>query len=292
MQQICTIDTDRELICGRFEVLGLLTEGQKNPVYLVSDESQRASLRSLQILTAARIFSNLPANIREYLHQEVSVSEQLRHANIVSLYEVVESNGLSILTMEYVPGISFQNCSEKLFLTSFQILNLSIQLFGALSFFHSHGISHGKLGPQHVTIRNDGVLKVALWAERLPADSSQALDCAAANQMCLDLLSQPASLLEGSSGRRLRSSLLTLLEDHSEIDSQTRYQSLIRLIDTHNALEQNPVLTSTSLEAILDHSSRIRASQSITVVLILGCIVSAMVVLLAHFGEQLCILFC
>ncbi len=286
-------DDTQPLICGRFVILDILSGLNENPIYLLSDESQRKSLRSLQILTAARIFAELPPRIRKYLQGELTLSKEIRHPNIVSVYELVEGDGACVFNMEYVPGLSIENCRDKLLLSSYHVLNVAIQLYSTLAFLHAKALSHGHLDSANVMIRNDGTVKILFWGTRIPANQEKTLDCQVASRLCLDLLATQASLLEGVDGRTLRGQLTEVLETFAEEDKDgyaaTCYQTLMSL--QQRCLPQDPesLVSGQSLDSIIIHSSRIRASQSITAVLILWCIVSAFLVILAIFGERLCI---
>ncbi|MBV8867563.1 MAG: protein kinase, partial [Acidobacteriaceae bacterium] len=91
--------------------------------------------------------------------REAKAASALNHPNIVTIHEVVRSEGCSAIVMELVNGTSL----AKLRGTSLgidEVLSIGAQLGRALAVAHANGIIHGDIKPENIMLREDGYVKV------------------------------------------------------------------------------------------------------------------------------------
>lgn len=98
---------------------------------------------------------------RERFVIEAKASAKLHHDNIVSVYSFGQSDGLTYLVMEYIPGSNIRDLVTKKGPLSIEdTLTYAIQLASALEHINANGIVHRDIKPSNVLITNDGVVKV------------------------------------------------------------------------------------------------------------------------------------
>ncbi|SIN75073.1 serine/threonine protein kinase [Singulisphaera sp. GP187] len=96
---------------------------------------------------------------RERFQREAEAVAALRHANVVQIYDVGESEGRPYFTMEFIAGGSLAEAAKPT--TPRQAASLLLSLSGALHAAHSAGIIHRDLKPANVLLDEDGTPKIS-----------------------------------------------------------------------------------------------------------------------------------
>lgn len=92
--------------------------------------------------------------------QEVEVSGQLDHRNIIKVIKAGAFNEHIFLVMEYVAGLSLDEYCEKKNLTTENKLHLFAQICAAMEHAHSRKVIHRDLKPENIMVTADGQVKV------------------------------------------------------------------------------------------------------------------------------------
>ena len=138
---------------GRYEVRSPLGAGAMGDVYLAQDTILGRQV-ALKILPPE--FAADADRMRRFVLEAKSASA-LNHPNIITIYEVGETNDANFIAMEYIEGKTLNN-HGSLSLTA--ALDVATQLASALQAAHSAGIVHRDIKPQNVMIRPDGFVKI------------------------------------------------------------------------------------------------------------------------------------
>ncbi|WP_372369993.1 protein kinase [Candidatus Uabimicrobium sp. HlEnr_7] len=92
--------------------------------------------------------------------QEVEVSGQLDHQNIVKVIKAGSFNKHIYLVMEYVSGLTLDCYCQEKSLNCAEKIELFIRICRAMGYAHSQKVIHRDLKPENIMVTNDGQVKI------------------------------------------------------------------------------------------------------------------------------------
>lgn len=138
---------------GRYEILGTLGEGGFATVYRARDTALGRQI-ALKVL-----LPHLAADptIRQRFLTEASVIARLRHANIVTVYDVGEVGGQPYFTMELIEGHTLAALvRDGQGLPLSQVVHILTGLAAALDYLHAAGLVHRDIKAANVMLETSG----------------------------------------------------------------------------------------------------------------------------------------
>ena len=141
---------------GHYEIVQRLGSGGMGEVYLARDE-RLARLVALKILPT--YFVSDAERLRRF-QTEARAASALNHANILTVYEVGESDDVHFISTEYIDGQTIRELIADDSLTLGETLDIVNQLLSGLSAAHAAGIVHRDIKPDNVMRRKDGTVKI------------------------------------------------------------------------------------------------------------------------------------
>ena len=125
-------------------------------------------------------FAGDPHYVRRF-QQEARAASSLNHPNIVTVYEIGETEGVLFIAQERVVGETNRQRLMRGRVGMGEIPEIAIQAAAALGAAHSAGVVHRDIKPENIMIRPDGLVKVldfglARFVERPTATGSASLD--------------------------------------------------------------------------------------------------------------------
>jgi serine/threonine protein kinase/Tfp pilus assembly protein PilF len=145
-------------------------------VYLAEDSRLDRKV-ALKVLPAA--FTQNPDRVRRF-EREARAASALNHPNILTIYEIGQTEGLHFIATEFVEGVTLRQQILGARMSLAETLSVVAQVASALSATHASGIVHRDIKPENVMLRPDGLVKVLdfglakLTENRSPAGDSQA----------------------------------------------------------------------------------------------------------------------
>ena len=131
----------------RYEILQLLGEGGMGSVY-------RARDREVNRIVALKVIRpELTGNaaILDRFKQELVLSHQVTHKNVIRIYDLGDADGLKFITMEFVEGQDLRTLiHEKKKFAPEEAVEITQQICRALEATHSVGVIHRDLKPQNI----------------------------------------------------------------------------------------------------------------------------------------------
>src|SRR5512141_3251989 len=143
-------------LLGRYEIVGLLGIGGMGEVYLAED-SQLGRKVAIKLLNEK--YENNESNVHRFI-QEAKAASALNHPNILTIYEIGRTDHAHYIVSEFIDGRTLRHKMESGPLELSGILDISLQIAGALAAAHAAGIVHRDINPENIVIRHDGYVKI------------------------------------------------------------------------------------------------------------------------------------
>jgi eukaryotic-like serine/threonine-protein kinase len=142
-----------QVLGGRFEIKDILGVGGMGAVYKAYD-------RDIDRIIALKCIRPDLASQPEIIHrftQELLLTRQIAHKNVIRIFDVRESGGFKFITMEYVEGHDLGNLlADKGKLAPSEALEIIQQACTGLAAAHNEGVIHRDLKPSNIMIDRQG----------------------------------------------------------------------------------------------------------------------------------------
>ena len=139
-----------------YRIVRQLGSGGMGEVYLAEDIRLKRKV-ALKILPPH--FTVNPDRVRRF-EREAHAASSLNHPNIVTIYEIGQSNTTHFIATEFVDGETLREQISRQRITVDEVLNVSTQIASALQAAHQAGIVHRDIKPENIMLRRDGIVKV------------------------------------------------------------------------------------------------------------------------------------
>ncbi|HXU08416.1 MAG TPA: serine/threonine-protein kinase, partial [Blastocatellia bacterium] len=141
---------------GPYEIIRRLGRGGMGEVYLAGD---RRLSRMVALKVLPPYFVSDDARLRRF-QTEARAASALNHTNILTIYEVGQSEDIHFIATEYIEGQTIRELIRNGQLTLGEVFDIAIQLAEGLSAAHAAGIVHRDIKPENIMRRDDGGIKI------------------------------------------------------------------------------------------------------------------------------------
>ncbi len=117
---------------GKYEILETIAAGGQGTVYRARDSGSGDVVA---------------------LRQEANLASRLDHPNIVKVFDFQVEGGTAYVAMEYVPGVLRGEMQPGTPISPGKAVELAIQVCGAMSHSHQHGVVHRDIKPQNILVK-------------------------------------------------------------------------------------------------------------------------------------------
>jgi serine/threonine protein kinase len=149
-------------IAGRYQVIKKLGAGAFGTVYKAKDKilGRMVAIKTIRLEGLAAAGASLD-ELMDRFKREAQVSAQLKHPNIVTIYDIGEAGGVSYIAMEFIDGVGLDRViagDGRLPLE--RAAMLGAQVADALDFAHKNGVVHRDIKPANIMVEAGDRVKV------------------------------------------------------------------------------------------------------------------------------------
>jgi serine/threonine protein kinase/tetratricopeptide (TPR) repeat protein len=143
----------RQLVGGRYEILGLLGAGGMGAVYRARD-TELDEMVALKMLHGELVDD--PGMLARF-KQEAKLARRVTHKNVARTFDIGEHAGAKFLTMELVEGESLASfAAHRGRLSPAEAVPILREVCAAMAAAHAAGVVHRDLKPDNVLLGKDG----------------------------------------------------------------------------------------------------------------------------------------
>jgi serine/threonine protein kinase len=143
-------------LISHYRITSKIGAGGMGEVYLAQDTK-------LDRKVALKILPERFAEDRDRMSRfvrEARSASALNHPNIITIYEIGESEGTHFIATEFIDGQTLNAYASSKGLGLKTVLEIAIQVASALDEAHSAGIVHRDIKPDNVMVRVNGLVKI------------------------------------------------------------------------------------------------------------------------------------
>ncbi|HUG53519.1 MAG TPA: protein kinase [Vicinamibacteria bacterium] len=164
-------------IAGRYLVVKKLGAGAFGTVYKAKDKilGRMVAIKTIRLEGLAAAGTSLD-ELMDRFKREAQVSAQLKHPNIVTIYDVGEAGGMSYIAMEFIDGMGL----DRVIATAGRLpldraAGLAAQVADALDFAHRNNVVHRDIKPANIMVEPGDRVKVTDFGIAKVTDSGDHL---------------------------------------------------------------------------------------------------------------------
>src|SRR6267378_4867019 len=141
---------------GNYKILEKLGAGGQGTVYKAVDAKLG---RTVVIKVLPEELLAKEANVKRF-EREARLASSLDHANICTIFDLNEIDGVHFIAMQYIPGRNVRQLVNGKALQLESALSIAIQVTDALAVAHAQGIIHRDIKAGNVMVNAKGQAKV------------------------------------------------------------------------------------------------------------------------------------
>jgi serine/threonine protein kinase len=141
---------------SRYQIKQKVGEGSMGVVYQAYDP-QIDRLVALKVLRPDRATNK--DIVQRFIKEPIAIG-RLSHPNIVAVYDVGHDQDTVFIAMEFLEGKPLHKVIQEEIPGLRTIINIGIQVAGALDYAHQKGIIHRDIKPANIIVQADGSIKL------------------------------------------------------------------------------------------------------------------------------------
>jgi eukaryotic-like serine/threonine-protein kinase len=141
---------------GHYRIAAKLGSGGMGVVYEAEDLRLH---RKVALKFLPEELAEDPDAVRRF-RREAETIAALSHPHICVVYDIGEHEGQSFIVMEYVDGVNLKTHMTRRSLTTADIVEITLQIAGALAAAHAKSIVHRDIKPGNLLVATTGEMKV------------------------------------------------------------------------------------------------------------------------------------
>lgn len=152
-------DAKKKQVIGKYRITGTVGRGSMGVVYKGEDPEigRTVAIKTLRKIVSSQFHD--PEKALERFKVEARSAGNLRHPNIITIFDVNVDDAMPYIVMDYVEGKTLDICiKEQGSLSAQMTLRYLKQLAKALDYAHEQGVIHRDIKPSNILIDRNGIL--------------------------------------------------------------------------------------------------------------------------------------
>ena len=147
---------------GRYELVQELGRGAMGVVYLGKDAKIGRQVAIKTLALSDEFDGEALKDVHDRFFREAETAGRLNHANIVTIYDVGEDQGLAYIAMDFLQGDSLlKYTTSNSLLPMGEVLAVAIKVAEGLDYAHKHHVVHRDIKPANIMYdRTSGRVKI------------------------------------------------------------------------------------------------------------------------------------
>ncbi len=141
---------------SHYKIIEKIGEGGMGEVYLADDLKLE---RQVAIKFLPQHLTKDKENVERF-EREAKAAAALNHPNIITIHEIIETDGQICIVMEYVDGESLRNKMDKGKLDHDEVIDITKEICEGLGKAHQAEIVHRDIKPENILVNSDGRVKI------------------------------------------------------------------------------------------------------------------------------------
>jgi predicted ATPase/serine/threonine protein kinase len=141
---------------GHYEIIEQIGAGGMGEVYLAEDKKLN---RKVAVKILNERFARHESNLNRFT-REAKTASALNHPSILVIHEIGVHENTHYIVSEFIKGKTLGTIIKERSLKLPEVLDISIQIAGALGAAHEERLVHRDIKPENVMLRTDGIVKV------------------------------------------------------------------------------------------------------------------------------------
>lgn len=178
-------------LLGSYEIKHRLGAGGMGEVYFARDT------RLGRFVALKLLLPELTTNVDRLrrFKQEARTTSALNHPNIVTIFEVGETDSLHYLVTEFIDGVTLRRYLSEKTMNLREVLDIAIEATKALEAAQAEGIVHRDIKPENIMRRTDGIVKVLDFGLAKLLSTPDGLSGDENLPTALDIMTDPGSIV-------------------------------------------------------------------------------------------------
>lgn len=144
---------------GRYEVVSALGQGAMGAVYKAVDPliERTVAIKTINL----DLSKEERAEFEERFYREAKSAGRLSHSNIVTIYDVGETDDIAYIAMEYLEGESLREMLDSGVVLPLDLIGrIAARIAGALNYAHENQVVHRDIKPANIMITPNRDVKI------------------------------------------------------------------------------------------------------------------------------------
>ncbi|WP_345471591.1 WD40 repeat domain-containing serine/threonine protein kinase [Actinoallomurus oryzae] len=147
------MDEGRQLINGRYRLIEVIGQGGMGTVWRGHDEMLDREVAIKEVTLPPGLDDDERAELSTLALQEARATARLSHPGIITIFDVIDDDGVPIIVMELLPGRSLADIlKEEVRLPYRRVAEIGRAALEALREAHAAGVVHRDLKPANILI--------------------------------------------------------------------------------------------------------------------------------------------